>query len=688
MIFSIISNAYRTCFYTNGRPQKNSLNIDVAFLPNYSLIMSSKTHSIENILGKQGRMANYMKGFEFRPSQTRMAHLIEKSIDEDIPVIIEAGTGTGKTLGYLVPLVLSGKKIVISTGTKNLQEQIFLKDIPLLTEATGIKLNTVLMKGRKNYLCQHKYLQFALQTALVPEIEKRRKLIEKWLSKTIFADRSELSWLEDNDPLWDALSSTSDQCLGSKCLHMEDCYLNNLRRAAAKADIIVVNHHLFFADLMVKKGGFGEIIPRFQVLAFDEAHNIEEIATNYFGESLSTGQLLDLIKDVEKTAKDIKAPDLKKVTNQLNLLRVAIEQFQSLFNGSADKGRLDEETLLNLNQGPVADIRQVLNYIRQKSALKEYKDTPFQALISRAENYDMVLEMIFLFDNPNWLNWYEKRKRNISFYTSPLDIAENMQELLYDKINAIIFTSATLSTNKSFDYIRSRLGIYNNALEGICPSHFDFDKQTLLYIPKDLPTPNSPEFPKKAAQRIIEILNITLGRTMVLFTSYYNLNTVHQYIVGKIPFTIYKQGDAPRSILLNRFKDETDSVLLATGSFWQGVDVPGESLSCLIVDKLPFDSPGDPLVAARIEAIRARKGNPFMDYQLPSAIISLKQGLGRLIRKSSDMGILSILDNRIINSRYGHFFLDSLPKMPVVHNLEAINEFFHIIENQNTNNGI
>ena len=651
--------------------------IDVNIFPNYIFPMSTAPCSIKEILGEDGSLARSLQSFEYRPSQIQMARLIEDSLRKKVPAIIEAGTGTGKTLGYLVPLVLSNKKSVISTGTKNLQEQIFFKDIPLLSKATGLKIDSLLMKGRKNYLCLYRYHQyFSRPSLLEPAREKVRERIEIWLTKTKFADRAELTWLADDDPIWDAISSTSDQCVGADCIHYADCYLNALRRSAAQSRIIIVNHHLFFADLMVKKSGFGEIIPRFQVVIFDEAHNIEEIATTYFGESLSSRQLLELVNDVEKETKEIRHIDKRMLKNQLDLIKKGTEQLRELFENINDKERLDQEKLLIINQGPARDIKHGLNYIEQKSGLKELKDVPFQAIATRAGELQQSLEKILSYDDPDWLNWYEKRKKSVVLHISPLDISKSMQELLYKNVKTLVFTSATLSTNGNFDYIRSRLGLSHDTLEGICPSHFDFKEQTLMYIPKDMPNPNDPSFAPKVAERVMEMLKISSGRALILFTSYNNLNLVHSEIEGRIPYTVLKQGDAPRSVLLEEFSQDTSSVLLATGSFWQGVDVPGEALSCLIIDKLPFDSPGDPLVAARIESIRARGGNPFMEYQLPSAIISLKQGLGRLIRKSSDRGLLSILDTRMITSRSGRFFFLSLPEIPLSHELPDIHRFF------------
>ena len=641
--------------------------------------MAPDSDPIEEILGPSGLLALSLKDFEFRFSQVQMAQLIRRAMNEEAPCIIEAGTGTGKTIGYLVPLILSGKKAVISTGTKNLQEQIFFKDIPLLSKAIGHDIDAMLMKGRKNYLCLHRYHQyFSRFPAMRPDQKRIRKRLDAWLKRTEFADRAELGWMRDDDPLWDAISSTSEQCLGSECLHSEDCYLNSLRRSAAQARIIIVNHHLFFADLMVKKGGFGEIIPRFQALLFDEAHSIEEIATTYLGLSLSTHQLLEFASDLDREMKNLQMAEYGEVARHLDQVRTGAELLRQMFSGAGDRGRLDEETLGLVREGPARTIREGLRHVQGASDVVAHKATSFQAFLNRAAELAGRLEEILSFRQPGWLIWYENRKKVLVLHASPLDISESMKELLYQKVRAMVFTSATLATGGNFDYFRGRVGLDAGVLEGIYPSHFDFEKQTLLYVPKDLPLPNDPIFGTRIAERIIELLRISAGRALVLFTSYHNLNRVYDLLTGKVPYMIYKQGDAPRSALLEAFKSDTHSVLLATGSFWEGVDVPGEALSCLIIDKLPFDSPGEPLVAARIESLRSGGENPFMKYQLPSAIIALKQGLGRLIRNSSDRGILSVLDARLLTSRYGRFFLESLPQMPLTHDLESVSQFFSV----------
>ncbi len=655
-----------------------NLGVDGVFQQKYILFMSTDaSDAIDKILGPQGSLAGAIAGFEFRPSQLKLAKLVQKALEDKSKAVIEAGTGTGKTLGYLVPIVLSEKKIVISTGTKNLQEQILLKDIPLLSQALGRPIDAVMMKGRKNYLCRYRFDQHFLQPFLLKkEFDDIRGTLQKWAERSEFGDRAELDWLEDDDPLWDSLSSTSDQCVGTDCMFYEDCFLNRLRQTAAEAQIIIVNHHLFFADLMVKKEGFGEIIPRFQAVVFDEAHTLEDIATTYFGKSLSTNQLMDLVNDVEKEIAGLPNQEKKRVRRHLEWIKAGAEHLWDLVREGEERSRLADESLEGLEKGACLEIKKGLDFIHGKSGFTEEDSPALQSLANRAHELKQSMDKILGSSDADWLRWYERRKKTVVLHASPLDISQSMKDLLYEKAGTLVFTSATLSTHGHFEYFRSRMGLMEDILEGVYPSHFDFESNALFYIPKDLPPPTDPLFTAKISQRVLEILEITAGRGLVLFTSHNNLNAVHRLLQGRLPYTLFKQGEAPKSVLLEKFRTDTHSVLLATGSFWQGVDVPGEALSCLIVDKLPFDSPGDPLVAARIDRIRSQDGNPFMDYQLPAAIIALKQGLGRLIRNSTDRGVLSVLDVRMMTSRYGRFFFESLPRMPLIHDLQAIRLFF------------
>ncbi len=631
----------------------------------------------EDVLGTDGLLRRRLSGFEARPSQLEMALLIEKALEERSSVIVEAGTGTGKTFGYLVPAILSGKKTVVSTGTKNLQEQIFKKDIPLLKKAAGLPMDVMLMKGRKNYLCLHKYhQQFGQRSLLTTPHDKIRERLEAWIETTLFGDRGELAWLADDDPLWDALSATSDQCIGLDCMFLEDCFLMKLRARAARARLIIVNHHLFFADMKVKKGGFGEIIPRFQVAVFDEAHTIEEIATTHFGESVSTRRITDFVSEMETEIKPLPRMEREEAQRPLNAITGAVAALKVFFDGSEDRGRVDPETLSRIRNGPGRDICRGLIDVYGLPFVKKTDNPKWAMLLERAQDLSHRVEQVVSKKDTTWLNWHERRKRSLVLHTSPLDVSASMNKLLYEKVHSVVFTSATLSTDNRFDYIRRRLGLPDETLEGLHASHFDFETQTLLYIPRTLPPPGEPDFQVKAAAEILRILSKSRGRALVLFTSYFNLNRVYETIHGRLPYRVYRQGEAPRTLLLEKYSQNIQSVLLATGSFWQGVDVPGEALSCLIIDKIPFASPGDPLVAARIEAVREGGGNPFMEYQVPSAIIALKQGVGRLIRKASDRGVVAILDKRILTSRYGPIFLKSLPPMPVVDNMEEMERFF------------
>jgi len=642
--------------------------------------MSKSSKKLNQILGPKGSLSRLLDGFEFRQSQLQMARLIDQGLAERRHVLIEAGTGTGKTLGYLVPLVLSGKKAVVSTGTKNLQDQIYFKDIPLLSRAFDHKLDVVLMKGRRNYLCLHRYHQAFAEPGLFDQsLLKLRARMDRWIERTRFADRSELDWLSDKDPLWDTVSCPSDQCLGGKCLHFDRCFLNVLRRRAARAQIVIVNHHLFFADLMVKQGGFGEILPRFEVVVMDEAHTVESTATNYFGERLSTNQLTELATDTEKAlrvSQDEGEPVKKSLEQALHGVRAAADKMREMLQNRDERGLLDNETKEALKKGPASMLREELRRVLKSCDLDSIKDPVLQAFPLRAGELSHALAVILESEDPNLLTWYERRKRGVVLHASPLDVSGPLREHLFEGVDSTVLTSATLSTSHDFSYVRSRLGLEGDCIEGLFTSHFDFMNRTLLYIPRDLPLPAAPEFPDRAADRILDILKASSGRALVLFTSYHNLNRVHDRLSSGLPYTLFRQGEAPRPVLLERFRKDVHSVLLATGSFWQGVDVPGETLSCVIIDKLPFESPGDPLVAARIEAIRKKGKNPFMDYQVPSAIIALKQGLGRLIRKSTDRGILAVLDKRLVASRYGKQFLQSLPAMPVRHDLEALTAFF------------
>ncbi len=633
--------------------------------------------SVEDLLGPDGLFARRLPGFEFRPAQLEMARLIEKALAEEAPALVEAGTGTGKTFGYLIPVILSRKKAVISTGTKTLQEQIFFKDLAIVRRVTGWPVDAVMMKGRQNYLCLHRAHQFFTQPGLFKTgLGRAKERLQTWIEETRTGDRAELDWLADEDPLWEAVCCKTERCLGNHCLFQDTCFLGRLRGRAAQARLIVVNHHLFFADLKVKQGGFGEVIPRFQAAVFDEAHELEQVATLYIGESLSTRQLNELARDIEPGAASLPQSAALRLRGQVNVLKAATARLAAKLTSEPERGRLDPERLAGLEQGPLGEIILALKGIQEILEGKAQRTPLPQGLCLRAQTLAQVAAKMLEARPSSWITWYEKRARSLALHLSPLEVAEFLREELFSRLRSVVLTSATLATHQGFTFIRSRLGLDSPGEEGVFPSPFDFARQTLLYLPPDLPDPRSAGFLQALADRIASLLTATGGRALVLFTSHQNLNRIHRILKDRLPYTLLRQGDAPRSMLLERFKTDLTSVLLATGSFWQGVDVPGEALSGLIIDKLPFDSPGDPLVAARIDAMRSRGENPFMQYQLPAAMIALKQGLGRLIRTSSDFGLLAVLDSRLITRRYGRLFLDGLPPMPLTNRIEEVFRFF------------
>lgn len=608
---------------------------------------------IEQILGENGAISQILPQFEARPSQITMANIVADAINKRESAIIEAGTGTGKTLGYLVPALLSGKRVIISTGTKNLQEQIFFKDIPLLAHAIGEGIiEPIMLKGRGNYLCFVKYDEFE------SEIEDER--IKRWVEKTETGDRAELEWMQDNDETWKKLSSSSDECLYSKCPWGEDCYLTKVRKKAAQANVVVVNHHLLFSDLAMRRRGFDGILPPARVIVFDEAHSVEEIAVTYFGESISTGQLYGLAKELASALK----PEASRIVS-------IAEALESLFDGMEERGTISEKAKESMNKNILATLR-----IHLKSIVsREEESVAAGALAQKASMMLTALDRLTAPWSSEWATWYEKRKNSITLNASPMDVSNYLGATVCQEGRTAVFTSATLSVNNSFEYIRGRLGIPKTDNEAILPSHFDFVNRAIMYVPTDLPTPDKEEFTLRAAERILKILKLTKGRALILVTSYQRLNDIYDFLQGKMPYRLFKQGMGPKSVLLRKFREDVNSVLIATSSFWEGVDVPGEALSCVIVDKLPFGSPGDPIVSGKIESIKAKGGNAFGEYQLPSAVVELKQGLGRLIRNNTDRGILSVLDSRIVASRYSITFINSLPNMQITHNVADIGKF-------------
>jgi ATP-dependent DNA helicase DinG len=618
-----------------------------------------------------------------------MAQAVERAIDEKRHLIVEAGTGTGKTLAYLMPVIRSGKRVIISTGTKNLQEQLFHKDIPFLEQALfpegNRKLSVCYMKGRNNYLCRKKLYDLTDQPVLsgLEEIEQYLA-IAAWEQTTASGDRAELTQLPEASALWHKLDARADTCLGQKCSSWDKCFVTEMRRRGMESDIIIVNHHLFFADLGIKQQADhapdAGILPEAGVVIFDEAHELEDVAGSYFGISVSAARLEELCRDVEASLQRNKNYTAS-LTGSIKSLRERSGFFFSLLpEGDGRFAFENRREFLEENGDEFIGLRQSLARLGAEIENLLSKPEEVFALARRAQELQVQLGFLMESEDKNTVFWIERRRGGrenlkVSIQATPIDVGPILRECLWSKLESSVLTSATLAVGGGFDYIRGRLGV-EHARDLVLPSHFDYQKQALLYVPPDLPDPRTPQFAAKAAERIRRLLEITRGRAFVLFTSYAQMRDVHQRLLGEVQFPMLLQGDAPKNALLEEFRLTPNCVLFATSSFWQGVDVQGEQLSCVIIDRLPFAVPSDPVVAARIKAIDAEGGNAFFQYQVPAAVITLKQGFGRLIRSLNDRGLLALLDNRILKKQYGRVFVESLPDYRRTTELGAVVEWF------------
>jgi ATP-dependent DNA helicase DinG len=644
------------------------------------------TAAVEATFAPDGALACALDGFEARRAQLEMASAVAAVLADGGVLLAEAGTGTGKTLAYLVPAILSRQRVLVSTGTKNLQEQIFYKDVPVLRRTLGIPFTATYMKGRGNYLCLHRFDAICDSVALRSREESHAiEAIDEWSRTTETGDRAEIEDLPEDLPLWLEISASAENCLGSDCPRYDACFVTRMRQRAAESDLVIVNHHLLCADAAVRKSAFGEVIPACRYAIVDEAHQLEDVATQYFGIAVSNYRFDDFARDAEKAidaglipdperADDLRV-DISRIRDDARILFTALQMLRYESGGAnAERLRVTASTLGSTADAAAALVR-ALEAAEATIALKKDVNEDVLALARRAAELRMDVGFLTRADDEGFVYYLEVRGRGVFLRASPIDVSEIVRELLFDRMDTTVLTSATLAVDGSFDYIRGRLGI-RRAAECRLPSEFDYGRQAILYLPRRMPDPRSPQFGTAAAREVIEILKRTRGRAFVLFTSYANLRYVHQMAASALEYPILVQGTAPRSALLREFKATPHAVLLATSSFWQGVDVVGEALSCVIIDKLPFASPGDPITAARIEALNARGGSAFAEYQIPLAILALQQGLGRLIRHRQDRGVLAILDPRLRTMGYGRRFLASLPAAPVTHDLDAIDRFF------------
>jgi len=645
--------------------------------------MSDLIDKTREIFAPDGLLARAMPGYEARAGQLEMALAIGQTLSGyehgltpmGQKLAVEAETGIGKTLAYLVPAALSGKKIIISTGTLNLQEQILRKEIPFLQEHLDPDLKAICMKGRQNYLCRYRWRRRSMGGQLFGNNELSE--LNNWVNETKTGDRAELNWLADNDPLWPEISASTSQCLGGNCPENGCCFINQLRKKAGRSQLIIVNHHLFFSDLALRRFGFGEVLPRYQGVIFDEAHHIENIATRYFGTSFSHNQLSELTTDIinQSKGKGEIGKKSKKLAGQLkkqadNLLDIIPDE-QGRFPLKATTSKIKDW------ESDTAILREQLGNLSLELDQISRTHDSWLNLARRSDELAANLLLLTGEEENSHVYWLERSRKNVTLSASPVEIGSQLQESLYNEIQAAIFTSATLTTGGNFSYFFERTGLDQHTETITLPSPFNYQERTRLFVPeKGFPEPAIQEFLPQLAPLVEELINASQGRALVLCTSLKAMHFLHQHLAQRLNFPLYLQGSAPKQTLLEDFSRDTNSVLLAVASFWEGVDVPGQSLSCVIIDKLPFEVPSDPVIMARINHIREEGGNPFIDFQVPRAVLSLRQGIGRLMRAASDHGLLAIMDIRLYSKPYGRIFRKSLPDSPVIRTCTEAETFF------------
>ena len=631
-----------------------------------------------DILAANGPLAARVDGFAPRPEQQAMAEAVAQALDDKAVLVAEAGTGTGKTFAYLVPAMLSGRKIIISTGTRNLQDQLFHRDVPVVREALAVPVSVALLKGRANYLCLHR-LGLAEESTFASRQQARLiHHIRDWALRTRSGDIAECADIDENDPVWPQVTSNRDNCLGQECPDYEDCHLMQARRAAQAADIVIINHHLLFADMALREEGIGELLPQADGFIIDEAHQLPETASGFFGEAVTGNQLLELARDVrEEYLREINEgegpiPEAEALEKATKDLRLVLGEAGERREWSAHAGR-----------------KAVKSAIETVASALDDLDTALTPLADRARGLENTLrrcqdlaERFARLTGPTpegHIHWLEIHKRSFTLHLTPMNVAPAFREQMQALNAAWIFTSATLAVADQFDHFTEQLGL-DAVRTAKWDSPFDYPRQSVLYVPEGLPQPNDPGYTDALLNAALPVLAASRGRAFLLFTSHRALREAAERLAVETDYTLFVQGEAPRGELVSRFRRTERALLLGTSSFWEGVDVRGDALSCVIIDRLPFASPGDPVLKARIERLKEEGVNAFMDYQLPRAVIALKQGAGRLIRDRQDRGVLMVGDPRLVEKPYGRLFLESLPPMTRTRKLEVVQRFFRLIE--------
>jgi ATP-dependent DNA helicase DinG len=644
--------------------------------------------NVAQAFSTHGALANAIDGFSPREAQTQMALKVEEAIEEQSSLIVEAGTGTGKTFAYLIPAFLSvnssssgdelNTKIIVSTGTKNLQEQLFHKDIPLVRKALSSNVQVALLKGRANYLCRYRLAQYQesrgqLDAAALNDLVK----VKTWANSTQSGDIGELVNVTEDSSVFPFITSTLDNCLAKDCPDYEQCYLVRARQKAIDADLIVVNHHLFFADMALKDTGFGELIPKAQVMIFDEAHQIGDIASDYFGEAFSTRQLVDLCTDVLQIFRS-KLTDVKQLGLAADKLQKTCQEFRLLFNYDPERGnwrdKYKQPQFVQKFEALKVDLDFLYQVIKLCVSRNEAIDSCFDRAVKLLSQYEVMANV----DINGISFWYETTPRHVVLHLTPLSVADKFNAYVKESGAGWIFTSATLAVDNSFEHFAKHLGLYG-AEQLLLESPFDYEKQSQLVVPRYLPEANDKNRAEHLAQLAQPLIEASGGACFMLFTSYRVMNQVAEILEDNIENPLLVQGQMAKRVLLDKFVETDNAVLLATASFWEGIDVRGDKLTCVIIDKLPFASPDDPLLQARCEDVRRQGGDAFAQIQLPQAVIALKQGVGRLIRDVSDRGVMVICDNRLVNRPYGQTFLKSLPEMKRSRDLSKAKTFLESI---------